>query len=129
MRTPRHAMKAAAALLLIAGPSWAQINCTLTMPDCTTDCASMSVSFEIDASQFVAPQNPNDPPRRQITTVDMDGARFVAQAIMLPGGVRGFHEEAGALGSRLLIVQPDGTARLSLQPQNQTWLGACTSSE
>ena len=97
----------------------------LTDAACTTDCAQTHVQFSIDASQFVAPQSPDDPPRRQITHVVLDDARFVAQAIMMDGGIRGFHEDAGELGSRLMIVHADGSARLNLQPQNRQLVGEC----
>lgn len=86
----------------------------------------MQVAFDSDASQFAPPLNPDDPPRTQVTIVRMDGATFAAEAIMLPGGVVGFHEDAGAHGRRLMIVQRGGRARLALQPQNEVWSGLCT---
>jgi hypothetical protein len=100
--------------------------CTLQDQACVTDCATMTVSFEIDRAQFVAPVDPNDPPRRQVTFVTMDNQSFSATAILFPGGVSGFHEDAGELGSRLMIIQPDGSARLALLPSHQTWVGSCT---
>lgn len=119
-------MRALAVLVsLAAAPAAAQLDCTLQNDACFSDCAQMSVTFTIDASQFVAPQDPDDPPRRQITTVQMDDARFVAEAIMLPGDVVGFYENTAQLGTRLMIVQPDGSTRLIMQPQNQTWRGTC----
>lgn len=119
-------MKALAVLVwLAATPAAAQLDCTLQNEACIRNCTQMSATFAIDATQFVARQDPDDPPRRQITNVQMDDARFIAEAIVLPGGVVGFYEDAGALGSRLMIVQPDGSARLIMQPQNQTWRGTC----
>ena len=102
------------------------LSCTLQNAACFTDCADKSVTFSIDPNQFVAAQNPNDPPRRQVTTVNIDGIRFVAEAIMLSGGILGFHEDAGEIGRRLMIVQPNNTARLSLSPANEVWTGTCT---
>jgi hypothetical protein len=116
----------AASLLCVFATQAAAFDCTLQDIACTTDCAQVSVRFEIDTAQFAAAQNSADPPRRQITTVTMDGATFVAQAIMMPNNVRGFHEDAGEIGSRLMIVQRDGSARLSLQPSNTTLTGQCT---
>lgn len=114
----------AAALSLAATPLWA-LDCTLTRDGCVADCQTIAVSFNIDAAQFAQPQDPNDPPRRQMTTVQMDRAVFVAEAILMPGGARGFYEDAGALGSRLMIVQTNGNTRMALQPSGQIWVGQC----
>lgn len=111
---------------LAGSAAQAALNCTLTNDACQIDCTHMNVQFEIDPNQFVAPQSPNDPPRRQVTTVTMDDIRFSAEAIMLAGGVVGFHEDAGEIGRRLMIVQPNGSARLTLQPANEIWTGRCT---
>ncbi len=105
--------------------SAADLNCVLSVKDCTSDCIQITVAFRIDPHQFVDPQNTNDPPRRQITRVQLDNEDFNAEAIMLPGGILGFHDDAGELGRRLMIVQPDGRARLTLQPKNENWVGHC----
>ena len=127
MPAPRPALGLAISLSVWAVPAVANsVTCVLQNTICVRDCAEMQVAFDIDASQFAPPLNPDDPPRRQVTMVRMDGATFAAEAIMLPGGVVGFHEDAGALGRRLMIVQPDGRARLTLQPQNEVWSGLCT---
>ncbi|MCF2870705.1 hypothetical protein L0664_06470 [Octadecabacter sp. G9-8] len=119
-------MKIVAGLIcLTATPALANFDCVLRDLGCVSQCKEISVKFAIDTAQFVAPQNPNDPPRRQITTVTQDRDVFSAEAILMPGGVRGFHEDAGEIGSRLMIVQPDGTARLTLQPANLTLAGQC----
>ncbi|MEL6958482.1 MAG: hypothetical protein AAGL89_05960 [Pseudomonadota bacterium] len=114
-----------AGLTAIAGPASAW-ECALTLQDCFDNCDKMQVRFEIDDSQFAPPINPNDPPRRQVTLVEMDGARFAAEALKMGGGIEGFYEEAGELGSRLMIVQPNGSARLSLRPINEVWTGQCS---
>jgi hypothetical protein len=119
----------ATALCLVAGPAVADFSCLLTDANCRADCAEISVRFSIDASQFVAPQDRNDPPRRQISEVTMVDRRFTAQAIMMDGGIVGFHEDAGAIGSALLIVQADGSARLTLQPENRTHFGHCSTTD
>ncbi|SLN15910.1 hypothetical protein [Pseudooctadecabacter jejudonensis] len=119
----------AVCLALPATTGQADWTCRLTQVGCDLICPDMQVAFEVDRNQFVNPQNPNDPPRRQVTTVTMDDATFVAQAILMAGGVEGFHEDAGALGSRLMIVRPDGTARLTLRPQNTEWTGQCVKSD
>jgi len=116
----------AAVLCLAASPSLASFECVLTDQSCVSDCAETTVQFNIDQAQFVAPQDPNDPPRRQTTFVTMGNAQFSAQAILMPGGVKGFHEDAGELGSRLMVVQPNGRARLVLKPTNQTLTGLCS---
>ena len=120
-------MKTLAALAcILAGPAAANLSCSLTDKTCDTDCAVTSVQFHIDKNQFVDAQSPADPPRRQITNVTMGNRTFTAQAIMMDGGILGFHEDAGEIGSALMIVQADGTARLRLQPSNQTLTGTCT---
>lgn len=125
MRSSRRPVASGIVVAVLAAPAFADIRCELTDSECTLLCATMSVDFAIDASQFANPQDRNDPPRRQITTVTMDDMVFVAEAIMLPGGIVGFHEDAGEIGSRLMIVQSDGRARLTLQPANTTWVGTC----
>ena len=111
---------------LLATPAVAQFDCVLKDRSCVENCAQTEVRFDIDEAQFADPQDPNDPPRRQVTMVTQNNETFAATAIMMPHGVRGFHKDAGELGSRLMIVQPDGAARLTLQPDNVTLVGQCT---
>jgi hypothetical protein len=123
-------MKRLAVVLCITGaPAAADLFCSLTDASCQTDCAETSVRFSIDASQFVAPQDPSDPPRRQVSDVTMGDRRFYAQAIMMDGGIVGFHETASDPGSALMIVQSDGYARLTLEPENRTLLGTCITTD
>lgn len=113
--------------ILLAGQAHAQdYICYMRELPCASECSDTTVEFSIDTSQFAAPQDPNDPPRRQVTQVTLDDTSFSAEAIWMSGGIRGFHHDAGALGSRLMIVQREGYARLSLQPENQTLTGFCT---
>lgn len=111
---------------LLADQASAELSCGLTDVTCDTNCAVTSVQFHVDKSQFVDAQDPADPPRRQVTQVTMGARMFNAQAIMMDGGILGFHEDAGEIGSALMIVQADGSARLLLQPENQTLTGGCT---
>ncbi|WP_245540841.1 hypothetical protein [Octadecabacter antarcticus] len=115
-----------ASLCFMAAPAAADLLCLLTDVNCLSDCAETSVHFSINTSQFVDAQDPNDPPRRQVSDVAIGDRRFTAQAIMMDGGIVGFHEDAGELGSALMIVQASGAARLTLQPQNITLRGMCT---
>lgn len=131
MRTAPNTLGALALVLaLLHAPALmaAAFSCVLTDMACAMLCEETRVSFAIEPAQFVDPISPNDPPRRQTTQVAMNDARFVAQAIMMPGGVFGFHEDAGELGRRLMIVRADGSARLSLRPSNVTLTGTCTRS-
>ena len=105
---------------LLATPAVAQFDCVLKDRSCVANCAQIEVRFDIDEAQFA---DPHDPPRRQVTMVTQNNATFAATAIMMTHGVRGFHEDAGELGSRLMIVQADGAARLTLQPDNVTLVG------
>ena len=111
---------------LLATPAVAQFDCVIKDRSCVANCAQTEVRFDIDEAQFADPQDSNDPPRRQVTMVTQNNATFAATAIMMPHGVRGFHEDAGELGSRLMIVQADGAARLTLQPDKVTLVGQCT---
>ena len=119
----------AAVLCVMAVPAAADLYCRLIDSTCLTDCAETSVRFSIDASQFVAPQDPSDPPRRQVSDVTMGDRRFNAQAIMMDGGIVGFHQDAGETARALMIVQADGSARLTLEPENQTLLGTCITTD
>lgn len=128
--TKIHLTKTALIAFLLSGaPAWAQLSCILIEESCTADCDQTTVTFAIDEMQFVAPQDPYDPPRRQVTQVALNERRFTAEAIMMDGGVLGFHEDAGDVGSALMIVQPNGAARLTLQPENQTLIGTCVSDD
>ena len=72
------------------------------------DLSGVAVRFEIDPSQFAPAHNPADPPRRQITTVQMDGAEFLAEPFMI-ADTRGFW--AAQNGAEVvLVMQADGTA-------------------
>jgi hypothetical protein len=87
------------------------------------------VRFSIDSSPFLAPQDSNDPPRRQVNDVTMGDSRFNAQAIMMDGGIVGLHRDAGETARALMIVQADGSALLTLEPENQTLLGTCITAD
>jgi hypothetical protein len=82
------------------------------------------VRFSIDASQFVAPQDPSDPPRRQNSVTMGTVAQRTSDQVM-DGGIVGFHQDAGETARALMIVQADGSARLTLEPENQTLIGTC----
>jgi hypothetical protein len=119
----------AAVLCVTAAPAAADLSCLLTDETCLRDCDETSVRFSIDASQFVAPQDLGDPPRRQVSDVIMGDRRFNAQAIMMDGGIVGFHQDTGETASALMIVQADGSARLTFEPENQTLLGTCITTD
>lgn len=111
----------------LATSAAAEQTCTLRPHPCAGNCDTISVRFAIDPNQFVDAQDAGDPPRRQITQVTLDGATFMAEALMFPGGVTGFHEGTGDLARRLMIVQPDGAARLVVDPPTRVWTGTCRS--
>ncbi len=121
-------MKAALAFLAVmASPASAQlVECTLSAPCPGTVCVgeNVAVRFEIDRSQFAPPIDPKEPPRNKVTHVRMGGFGFAAEPILM-GDVLGFWEDAEALGNRMLIVQPDGTARYSEQPSGKDMTGTC----
>ena len=114
------------AALPCAAPAAAGVfACQMTEADCPT-CAPLPVTFTLTRAQFVGPQHPNDPPRRTTSRVEMDGTAFTAEAILMKTGAAGFYDDAGPQGTRLLIVQPDGTARYTEQPEGRTLTGTCT---
>ncbi len=117
--------RATALACVLGEPAAAGWSCDMAEENCLTGCERANVTFHIDPNQFVAPQNANEPPRRQVTRVSMNDAVFVAEAILMQGGAEGFYEDGGELGRRLMIVQPDGEARLTLQPRNITLTGEC----
>lgn len=123
-------MKRLAALMsLLAGQAAAvDLDCTLTDVACVTVCPETTATFTIDLNQFVAPQDPNDPPRRQITRVTLNADTFTADAIAFADGTLGFHHGADTSDRTLLIIQPDGAARLSRLPDNQILTGRCSRS-
>jgi hypothetical protein len=73
------------------------------------DLAGVPVRFAIDTTQFAPALSPNDPPRRQITTVQMGDGAFSAEPLLL-GDTRGFWATQDNGAEVLLVMQPDGTA-------------------
>jgi hypothetical protein len=109
----------------VSGASLAQpvtvYTCTLTGDD-----ATMAVRFQIDRAQLAPPVSKDDPPRRVVAQVEMDGRRLVAEAVALPGGWAGFHSDAPPDVEILMIVDPEGAASLSIG--DRMWRGACEAS-
>ncbi len=110
----------AAILALLATPVQAQdVRCTLD-----DGSAPVQVAFTIDRNQFIAPMDPKDPPRRKITRVEMGRDRFLAEPFLI-GQSLGFWEDAEAVGSRMLVVQPGGAAKYSETPSGRRLTGTC----
>ncbi len=121
------ASAALAAIAAAAGPARAErVACALSAPCGAVACtgATVAVSFEIDRAQFAPPYDPDEPPRNKVTRVEMGGQRFAAEPFLI-GGMRGFWEDAGALGERMLTVGPDGAARYSELPSGNRLTGTC----
>ncbi|MDB2369036.1 hypothetical protein N9V68_00420 [Octadecabacter sp.] len=111
------------ALALIAGQAAAvDLTCGMRDAACLGGCAQTNVQFTVNPAQFADPVSPRDPPRRQVTTVTVGNSTFTAQPILLSGGIVGFDD---GTGHRLMIVQPDGAARLTLQIQDRVLIGHC----
>jgi len=122
-------IRAALLALPLATPALAQdVRCTLTPPCRGTACAPVQVAFTIDRNQFVAPMHPNEPPRRKITHVEMGRDRFAAEPFLI-GPALGFWEDAEAVGSRMLVVQPGGDAKYSETPSGRRLTGTCEVSD
>jgi len=107
-------MRAVVAVLLAqASPAIAEsIVCTVAPPcpdGVVCEAAPVTVAFDINRDEFAPPVDPNEPPRRKVTTVQMGDARFPAEAIVM-GDVRGFWAEGGGGSHVLFMVHGDGTA-------------------
>ena len=115
-------------LALFAGPALGErIACTLSEP-----CASqvpcpqpVNLSFIIDRNQFSAAVHPNDPPRKQVTMVDLGGIRFAAEPMII-GKTRGFWEDGEAMGARIFTMQPDGSGIYNETATGRQLAGPCT---
>ena len=116
--------KYAPLIILCATPLGADMICSVQDETCSGSCPQTAVQFSIDPSQFVDPQDPNDPPRQQITQVTMDAQQFRAHAIMMEGGIIGFHNDSER-GSTLMLVQKDGAPRHTVQPDNRNLASFC----
>jgi hypothetical protein len=120
-----------AAICALAAPGTAapfeQVDCRLSAP-CpdATPCASepVSASFEIDLGQFSPPLLKGDPPRRQVTQVQLGQSRFRAEPIVMDSGVRGFWAKLDGV-DHLLTIQPDGGGIYTRTPPGALMTGQC----
>ena len=90
----------------------------------TCDMSGTPVSFEIDHAQFSPPLIKGEPPRRQVTTVQMGDAQFPAEPILM-GDVRGFWAEGFAGSNVMLVMQTDGSATYTDTRAGQRLDGMC----
>ena len=129
---PGGAVKVLAALVL-AGPGLAlaqDLTCTLAEP-CTdgAPCPAEPVTFHftIDEAQMRAEETATEPGPVPFTIVTIDDrAVFAAEVLWMRGGrLRGFYEEAGALGTRMFLLREDGTATYSETPSGLRLAGRC----
>ena len=91
-------------------------DCTLTREG-----RLLTLRFDIDRAAFARPQDPGDPPRRQISRVTTAEAAFEAEAMLSDSGARGFWAPAHGW---LLTVARDGRARMS-DKETAPWTGHC----
>lgn len=72
---------------------------------------AVTVSFEIDHTQFVAPVDRREPPRNKVTRVSLRNAtgdrEFRAEPIVMADGTRGFWAEIDGI-EHLMTIRPDG---------------------
>ncbi len=98
--------------LALAGPVQAErLACSLT-PECRGDgCPTdvLTLTFDIDRTQFVRPMFRFEPPRRLVTRVFATTEDYAAEPILMGDGTRGFHAELPDR-DRLLTIALDGTA-------------------
>jgi len=101
--------------------------CTLSAPcnDRTAcDTKPVSLSFDIDRNQFVDAVNPNEPPRRKITQVEMGARPFPAEPFLI-GDVRGFWAEGPGGSDSIFVVNADGSAKYSNPQMGEALVGIC----
>ncbi|MEM9786518.1 MAG: hypothetical protein AAF801_08440 [Pseudomonadota bacterium] len=90
----------------------------------TCDLQGTPVNFTIDCTQFAPAQDSGEPPRRKVTTVQMGGAQFPAEPILM-GDVRGFWGEGLGGSNVMFVVQPDGSAVFTNVEAGQRLTGQC----
>ena len=83
-----------------------------------------ALAFRIDPNQFVTAVTPEEPIRRKVTLVRMDGATVEAEPFLL-GEIRGFHALPPQGGSIMFTVMPDGTATRSEVGSDARLTGQC----
>jgi hypothetical protein len=109
--------------LLLAAPAQAErLRCTLACTDPACPAASLRLSFLLDRNQFLPPAYPDDPPQRLLTQVELNGARFAAEPILMEDGTRGFWTEAAP---RIFTLDPEGLATYSDLAAGVTATGRC----
>lgn len=90
----------------------------------TCDLSGTPVRFAIDHSQFAPAIDNAEPPRRRITTVQMGGASFPAEPLLM-GNIRGFWAEGLGGSDIMMVMQADGSAVLSNTRAGQRLTGRC----
>lgn len=94
------------------------------------DAVALPVVVTFDTAAFAPPLVRGEPPRRAVAVATFGGqTRMVGEPIWLDGGrVTGFWADADMLGSAMLVVGEDGSARLSREPDGTAWRGTCNRS-
>lgn len=100
----------------LSGPAMAEV--------VSCDLSGTPVRFTIDRAQFAPALDPAEPPRRQVTTVTMDGTTFPAEPILM-GGVRGFWAAARDGSEKMMVMQSDGSAAYADSATGQRITGTC----
>lgn len=90
----------------------------------TCDLSGVPVQFEIDQSQFAPAVDPNEPPRRRVTTVQLGPTSFLAEAMRM-GDMRGFSVEGTEGTEMMMVMQGDGTAMLKNALTGTKLTGTC----
>ncbi len=85
----------------------------------------VSLHFGIDRGQFAPPQSPEDPPRRLRSIVTMGETRFAAEPLLMEGGRRGFWTQERAEGPAMMVIEPEGAAKLTDVNSGTVYVGTC----
>ena len=121
-------MKAALLLSLPVAPCMADSLTCVVSTSCPPgmECLSeqVTIAFDINREEFAPAIDPGEPPRRKVTMVQMGGARFPAEAIIM-GEARGFWAEGGGGSHVLFMVHGDGTAHYVDDRTGLRMVGTC----
>ncbi len=88
------------------------------------DLEGTALRFELDRNDLW-PGIEGEPPRRVLGRADVDGARMRPEVFAMPDGTVGFHEDAGEVGQRMLVISPEGQALYSDTGSGASRSGLC----
>ena len=116
-----------------SGLAWRCLGVAMALPPAMAQAADevwrctlegTAVRFAFDRADL-APGIRGEPPRRALGHAEVGRARLRPEVFTMPDGTVGFHEDAGAVGQKMLVIAPDGAARYSDTGSNLSLQGRC----